>query len=210
MANKGEENKNGDKKTYPILGIRIDEETLNEIETEAKNLKIKKSALVKQAIKQWFYLIDPVEKAERMMIYKNVMEFCMNYLDESAMHELSQIIVKNSFRHKPPNRVKKELMDAYRNLEPKEFHEIINDVFLHRRGIAFGWYRESYLKYNSQEGTYYVEFKHRISKKFSKFLFINSKDLLESYTDLNFEYFDPFFGDLTLSFYARIIGEKKE
>ena len=94
MANNGEENKTKDKK-YPILGIRIDRETLNEIETEAKNLNIKKSALVKQAIKQWFYLFDPVEKADRMMIYKNVMEFCMNYLDESAMRELSQIIVKN-------------------------------------------------------------------------------------------------------------------
>jgi len=207
MANKGEENKNKDN-PYPILGIRIDKETLKEIEIEAKNLDITKSSLVKQAIKQWFYLFDPVEKADRMIIYKNVMEFCMNYLDEDAMHELSQIIVKNSFRHKPPNLVKKELMEAYRTKEPKEFHEIINDIFLHRRGIAFGWYRESYLKYDSHEKSYYVEFKHRISKKFSKFLFINSKDLLESYTDLNFEYFDEFFGDLTLSFYARIIGEK--
>ena len=209
MANKVEGNKNGDKK-YPILGIRIDNETLKEIETEAENLKIKKSALVKQAIKQWFYLMDPVEKADRMMIYKNVMEFCMDYLDESAMHELSQIIVKNSFRHKPPNLVKKELMEAYKNLEPQEFNEKINDVFLHRRGIAFGWYRESYLKYDSHEKTYYVEFKHRISKQFSKFLFINSQDLLESYTDLKFEYFDEFFGDLTLSFYAKIVGEKNK
>ena len=207
MANKEEENKNKDK-PYPILGIRIDRETLNEIETEAKNLNIKKSALVKQAIKQWFYLFDPVEKADRMMIYKNVMKFCMNYLDEDAMHELSQIIVKNSFRHKPPNLVKKELMEAYKNLEPQEFNEKINDVFLHRRGIAFGWYRESYLKYDSHEKTYYVEFKHRISKQFSKFLFINSQDLLESYTDLKFEYSDEFFGDLTLSFYARIVGMK--
>jgi len=207
MANNGEENKNGDKKSH-ILGIRIDSETLKEIETEAKNLNIKKSSLVKQAIKQWFYLFDPVEKADRMMIYKNVMEFCMNYLDESSMKELSQIIVKNTFRHKPPNLVKKELMEAYRNLEPKDFHEIINDVFLHRRGIAFGWYRETYLKYDPHEKMYYVEFNHRISKEFSKFLFINSKDLLESYTDLNFEYSDEFFGDLTLSFYAKIIGEK--
>ena len=179
---------------------------LNEI---AKKLKIKKSALVKQAIKQWFYLIDPVEKADRMLIYKNVMEFCMNYLDENAMHELSQLIVKNSFRHKPPNRVKKELMDAYRNLKPREFNDIINDLFLHRRGIAFGWYKETFLRYNSREGTYYVEFKHRISKQFSKFLFINSKDLLESYTDLIFDYYDEFCGDLTLSFYVRIVGEKK-
>ena len=207
MVEKRNGNKNGEKK-YPILGIRIDSETLDEIETTAKKLSIKKSALVKQAIKQFFYLLDPVEKADRMMIYKNVLEFCLNYLDEEAMHELSQLIVKNSFRHKPPNLVKKELMEAYKKLDPKEFNEIINDVFLHRRGIAFGWYREAYLKYDPHEKTYYVEFNHRISKQFSKFLFINSKDLLESYTDLNFEYSDEFFGDLTLSFYAKIIGEK--
>lgn len=209
MANKGKESKNGNDKSH-ILGIRIDNETLNEIEREAKNLNIKKSSLVKQAIKQFFYLLDPVEKADRMMIYKNVLEFCLNYLDEEAMHELSQLIVKNSFRHKPPNLVKKELMEAYRILEPEKFNEIINDVFLHRRGIAFGWYRETYLKYNSQDGTYYVEFNHRISEQFSKFLFINSKDLLESYTDLIFEFYDEYYGDLTLSFYVKIIGEKRE
>ena len=79
--------KNGDKK-YPILGIRIDSATLNEIETTAKKLTIKKSALVKQAIKQFFYLLDPVEKADRMMIYKNVLEFCLNYLDEDLMEYL--------------------------------------------------------------------------------------------------------------------------
>ena len=87
MVEKRNGNKNGDKK-YPILGIRIDSETLNEIETTAEKLDIKKSALVKQAIKQFFYLLDPVEKADRMMIYKNVLKFCLNHLDEEEMHEL--------------------------------------------------------------------------------------------------------------------------
>lgn len=209
-----EKNKPGQKKKkYPILGIRIDDETNQKLEEEAARLggKSNKSAVAKQAIRQWLLFFKPTEFHERMIIYKNVFGFCLDLLDEEKLHELSKLVMKNNFEKNPPNNPnldRDEFLKQYQKMKPEEVMETFEEIFLEARGVGRGWYSDIDLQFNKVKKTYYLSLTHQVSQSFSRFLYLNLLDMIESYTSLKVEFFKPYFGDSTITFHIRILGIK--
>jgi len=198
-----------EKKKYPFIGIRIDEDTNARLDAEAEKMKVSKSAVIKQAIRHWFLLLRPSDSFERMIVYKNVFGFCLDHLEEKDLTKLSQLVMMNTFRNRPPNLVKKKVMNDYGKLTRQELIEVFSESLLESRGLGRNWYKQTSLEYDEADDAYYVELTHQISEHFSRFLYINIQDMLAAYTDLEMRYYDPFFGDTKISFYMRIIGVKQ-
>jgi hypothetical protein len=197
------EKKNKPKK-YPFVGIRIDNETNAKLEKEADSMNTSKSAIIKQAIRQWFYLLRPSDEFERMIIYKNVFGFCLDHLDDAALQDLSHLVMENTYRKDPPNLAKRLFLREYQDITDERIKNAFKEYFLQARGLGRGWYNINKIEYHEEEQSYYVELSHRISKKFSNFLFLNLYEMVRGYTELDVEFFDPFYGDTKLTFFFRI------
>jgi hypothetical protein len=199
--------KKSKKKKYPILGIRIDEETSKQLENEASRIGKNKSSIAKQAIRQWLLFFKPTEFYERMIIYKNVFGFCLDQLSEEKLRELSQLVMKNTFEKNHPNSWdKNEFKEIFKKLKPKEIMDAFEEIFLEARGVGRGWYSNVDIQYNKEKDSYYLSLTHQVSESFSKFLFINLEDMIEGYTFLDVEFKNPYFGEAKVSFHIKIKG----
>lgn len=204
-------NSHGKKKKYPILGIRIDDDISNELEAEAARMggKSTKSAVAKQAIRQWLLFFKPTEIYERMILYKNVFGFCLDQLSDEKLRELSQLVMQNTFEKNPPNNPnidEASFMKEYNKMTPDDIMNAFEEIFLEARGVGRGWYSNIAMEYNEKKDLYYLALTHQVSKSFSKFLYVNLLEMIQGYTFLDVEFLDPYYGDTKVTFHVKILG----
>ena len=144
------------------MGLRLDTETHNELERLSQEMNIKKSTLLKQALKKWATIRLSVNFENMIVIGKPMFSFLMNTLTNEQTIELANVISSNLC-----SVLAHRILEGNKDLSTEEFLEF----FASGMGVnGKGWFDKIQVQKIAVH-TYRLFGTHQFGRNFSSFVF---------------------------------------
>jgi hypothetical protein len=148
--------------TSHTMGLRLDDETYNELEHLSQEMHVKKSALLKTALKRWAIIRMSVNYENMTLIGKPMLKFLMENLSEKQAFEMAALIASNMCSH-----LANQVLKSEKDITSDSFLK----HFIYGMGInGKGWFDKIQLQKISVD-KYRIFGTHRFGENFSTFVF---------------------------------------
>ena len=169
--------KNQGKKTH-TMGLRLDDDTYTELSNLSQEMQIKKSALLKKALRDWTKIRMSVNFENMVIIGKPMLKFLLENIEEEQAVEMASII-SNNICSVLTNRI----FNGGQDISIKNFLEF----FVSGMGSnGKGWFDQIKLQ-EVTENKYHLFGNHQFGGKFSIFIFNLVKNILKSMKNLEYD-----------------------
>ena len=164
--------KNKDKtKCSHSMGLRLDQDTYLIIEKLSQELDIKKSTLLKKALKGWATIRSSVNFENMVVIGKPMLKFFMKTLEEDQAIELASIVSNNVC-----SMIANKILENQNVLSTDAF---LNFFVSGMGNNGKGWFDKVQVQ-KIEENTYRLLGTHQFGKNFSIFIFHMITKMMEN------------------------------
>ncbi|MCW4012201.1 MAG: ribbon-helix-helix domain-containing protein [Candidatus Bathyarchaeota archaeon] len=142
------------------IGIRVDEELDQELETLAESMNLKKSQLIKQAFKEWHRTREGIQGQNMMQVDSVLIAAVFEHLSQDEI-----IAVADSLSSHVASLIRIRQIEENRQEEP--IQKFLDNFTRLTSSRHFGWFTK--LNYSTDDGIISIYGFHTLNKSYSRY-----------------------------------------